>query len=212
MTCGNPADSIILHRSHLRAGRSPRRLQKRQLPCNSHWNGPPPTTPSNHSICTGSKLLLKATHDLAGQLSCVYQGTSGSLATGSQTPPPKQPLQPTATLLGLFSYASAKFLIHRTLVGPPPANSQTAEVYGGVSWSKDCKAISNRADAVLPVRLQAGHTTLLQAYAKLLYPYADAQCPFCKEELQTIERWLRRCPRLDAPSGRPLALKPQQQQ
>ncbi len=46
----------------------------------------------------------------------------------------------------------------REITHPPPANSRTVEVYGGFSWSKDCKAISNRADAVLLARLRAGHT------------------------------------------------------
>ncbi len=72
------------------------------------------------------------------------------------------------------------------------------EVYGGFSWSKDCTATSNRADAILLARLRAGHTPLLKAYANLVDPSADPLCPLCKEEPQTIEHWLRRCPRLDA--------------
>ncbi len=39
---------------------------------------------------------------------------------------------------------------------------------------------------------------LVKVYANLLDPSADPLCPFCKEEPQTIEHWLRRCPRLDA--------------
>ncbi len=39
------------------------------------------------------------------------------------------------------------------LVDPPPANFRPAEVYGGLSWSKDHMAISNRADAVLLAHL-----------------------------------------------------------
>ncbi len=128
-----------------------------------------------------------------------------------------------------ISYASARSLIRRTLTDPPPTNSRTAEVYGGFSWSKDCIATSNRADAVILARLRAGHTPLLKAYANLLGPSADPLCPLCKEDPQTIEHWLRRCPRLDiwrflpptlkgcwrsqgSSSDRPLALKRQQQQ
>ncbi len=37
-----------------------------------------------------------------------------------------------------------------------------------------------------------------KAYANLLDPSADPLCPLCNEEQQTIEHWLRRCPRLDA--------------
>ncbi len=66
------------------------------------------------------------------------------------------------------------------------------------SWSKDCTATSNRADAVFLARLRAGHTPLMKAYTNLLDPSADPLFPFCKEEPQTIEHWLRRCPRLDA--------------
>ncbi len=52
-------------------------------------------------------------------------------------------------------------------------------------------ATTNRSDAVPLARLRAGHTPLLKAYANLLDP-------LCKEEPQTIEHWLGRCPRLDA--------------
>ncbi len=56
-------------------------------------------------------------------------------------------------------------------------------------------AISNRADAVLLARLRIGHTPLLKAYANLLDSSADPLFPLVKEEPQTIEYWLRRCPR-----------------
>ncbi len=59
-------------------------------------------------------------------------------------------------------------------------------------------ATNNRAEAVLLARLRDGHTSLLKNYANLLYPSADPLCPLCKEEPQTIEHWLRRCPGLDA--------------
>ncbi len=39
---------------------------------------------------------------------------------------------------------------------------------------------------------------MLNAYANLLDPSADPMCLLCKEEPQTIEHWLWRCPRLDA--------------
>ncbi len=42
------------------------------------------------------------------------------------------------------------------------------------------------------------HTALLKAYDNLLDPSAGPLCPLCKEEPQTIEHWLRKCPRLDA--------------
>ncbi len=42
VTCSDPADPTILHRSHLRGA-------AKQLPCSSHWNGLPPTTSSTHS-------------------------------------------------------------------------------------------------------------------------------------------------------------------
>ncbi len=92
-----------------------------------------------------------------------------------------------------ISYASARSLIRKR-----PTNPRTVEVYSGFSWSKDCTATSNRADAVLLARLRSGHTQLLKAYANLLDPSADPLYSLCKEEPQTIEHWLRRCPRLDA--------------
>ncbi len=76
----------------------------------------------------------------------------------------------------------------------------------GFSLSKDCMAISNRADAVLLARLRAGHTPLLKACAYLLDLSAGPLCPLCKGSLKGC--WRSHGP----PSGRPLALKPQQQQ
>ncbi len=58
-----------------------------------------------------------------------------------------------------MSYASARSVIHRTLADL--ANARTAEVYNGFSWSKDCKEISKRADAVFLERLRVGHIPLL---------------------------------------------------
>ncbi len=40
-----------------------------------------------------------------------------------------------------------------------------------------------------------GKTALFALYGE---PSADPLCPLCKEEPQTMEHWLRRCPRLDA--------------
>ncbi len=70
--------------------------------------------------------------------------------------------------------------IRRALRDPPPANSQTAEVCGGLSWYKDCKAINSRADAVPLVLPRTGHTRLLKAYTKLPDPFAKPLCPLCK--------------------------------
>ncbi len=95
-------------------------------------------------------------------------------------------------------HASARSLIRRTLIDQPPANSRAAEVCSGFSWSKDCMAINNRADAVLVAHLRVGRTPLLKAYANLLDTSADPLCPLGKEEPQTIEHWLRRCRRLDS--------------
>ncbi len=75
--------------------------------------------------------------------------------------------------------------------------SRTAMVYEHFSWEADCIATSNRADAVLLARLRAGHMPLLKTFAHLLDPAADPTCPLCKEEPQTLEHLLQRCPNLD---------------
>ncbi len=63
-----------------------------------------------------------------------------------------------------ISYASARSLIHRMLIDPPPANLRTAEVYCGISWSKDCMATNNRGtrsslNAYEPVTFRCGKPT-----------------------------------------------------
>ncbi len=89
-------------------------------------------------------------------------------------------------------------LTRRTLTHPLPAYTWTAEVCGNFPWSKDCKAVSNPADAIHLARIRGGHTPLLKAYANLLESSADPLCRLYKEEAQTIEPWLLICPRLDA--------------
>ncbi len=97
----------------------------------------------------------------------------------------------------LVGYLIPKALIGRTVTDPSPNRPRTVMVYEHFSSKADCIATSNRADAVLLARLRAGHTPLLKAYAHLLYQAADPTCPLCKEELQTLEHWLQRCPNLD---------------
>ncbi len=139
-----------------------------------------------------------------------------------------------------ISYASERSFIRRTLIDPPPANSRTAEVCGGFSWSKDCMATRTRTDAVLLARLRAGHTPLVKAYATLLTPprspcvrfvkrihsqlntgYGGAQgsLQLDRTSLEVLPRSSRPLPPTmkgywrsqGSPSGRFLALKPELQ-
>ncbi len=84
------------------------------------------------------------------------------------------------TATPLRSYPSTRSLMRRTLTEPPPAYSRTAEVYGSFFWSKACKAIKNRADAVLLAHLRAGHTPLLIEYTNFLNSSVDPSCPLCQ--------------------------------
>ncbi len=89
---------------------------------------------------------------------------------------------------------SAISLIRTPLIDPPQANSQAAEVYGGFTWSKDCMAISNRADAALFARIRGGHTPLLKAYANLLDPSVDPCPPFAKRSRGQLSTGCRDAP------------------
>ncbi len=118
MTCGDPADPTILHRSHLRGATFPSSFSEEvaAMRLALEWAT---TNHSEHShtICTDSQSLLKAierqspvTYHVRSLLnarrvrkpSCGYQGTKESLATNSQIPQPKQPQQPLVILLGPF--------------------------------------------------------------------------------------------------------------
>ncbi len=104
VTCGDPADSTILHWSHLRCAAFTSSFAEEAVPSEQ--------PPRALTICTDIQSLLKTiarrspmTHhlralDRARQSSCRYVGTKESLATRSQTPQPQQPPQPPATLLG----------------------------------------------------------------------------------------------------------------
>ncbi len=135
------------------------------------------------TICTYSQSLLKAierrspvTYHLRSLLNARLGPMSLLWIPGHKEIPSNELADTTAKATALntshpprpISYASTRSLIRRTLTYPPPTNSRSAEVYGGFSWSKDCMDTSNRADAVLLVRLRAGDTPLLKAYANLL--------------------------------------------
>ncbi len=107
------------------------------------------------------------------------------------------------TATPLRSYPSTRSLMRITLTEPPPAYSRTAEVYGSFFWSKACKAIKNRADAVLLAHLRAGHTPFLIEYTNFLNSSVDPSCPLCKEEPRIIKHWLWKRRKRDATSPSP---------
>ncbi len=80
---------------------------------------------------------------------------------------------------------------------PSPILHPTGMVYEHFSWKADCIATPYRADTVLLARLCSGHTPILKAYAHLLDSADDRTRSLCKEEPQTLEHWLQRCPNLN---------------
>ncbi len=192
MTRGDPADPTILHQSHPRGSvfTSSFAEEAAAMQLALEW------ATTNHleyslTICTDSQSLLKAVerrspviHHLRS-LNARPGPTSLLWIPGNKGIPGNELADTAAKAAALttsdpprpISYASARSLIHRTLIDPPPTNSRTVVAYGGFSWPKDCMATSNRADVVLLARLRAGHTPLLKAYANLLDPSADPLYP-----------------------------------
>ncbi len=62
----------------------------------------------------------------------------------------------------------------------------------------ETKLISKTPTPVFPGFSAMTTPPLLKAYANLLDTSADPLCTLCKEKPQTIDIWLRRCPRFDA--------------
>ncbi len=140
-TCGDPADSNILH------GRSSRRLEWATAYHPEH----------TLTICTDSQSLLKAierqspvTHHLSWILNAPPDPNTLLWIPGHKGIPgnelAKEPLQPSMELLGPPN-ASTRSITRRTLIVTPLTNLRTAEVYGGFSWSKDGMATTKLVDA-----------------------------------------------------------------
>ena len=87
------------------------------------------------------------------------------------------------------SLASAKARIRRLIRDPPIAHARTRAVYQG----KGIKAALTRKEAVLLAQLRRGHCRKLAAYHKVVDDTADATCPQCGREPETLEHWLQTC-------------------
>ncbi len=169
VTRGDPTDPTILHQSHLRGAAFTSSFAEVAAAMQLALEWATTTHPEySLTICTDSQSLLKAierrslvTHHLRsllyarpGPMNLLWipghkgipgnelADTAAKAATLTNSDPPRP-----------ISYASARSLIRRTFTDPPPTNPRTVEEYGGFSWSKDCTATSNRADAVLLARL-----------------------------------------------------------
>ena len=87
------------------------------------------------------------------------------------------------------SFAAAKARIRRSIQDPPIAHARTRAVYQG----NRSKVSFTRKEAVLLAQLRSGHCRKLAAYHKVVDDTADATCPHCGREPETLEHWLQTC-------------------
>ena len=80
--------------------------------------------------------------------------------------------------------------IKRSFKDQPPSHHRIRKTYAGYSEKRDENQVKSRADATLLAQLRAGHSRHLRAYASLMDPSVNPNCPSCEEEAHTLEHWL----------------------
>ena len=88
------------------------------------------------------------------------------------------------------SLGAALSCIKRTFKDQPPTHARIKRTYKGYSEKRDGQQIKSRADATLLAQLRAGHCRHLRAYASLMDPSVNPNCPSCQQEAHTLEHWL----------------------
>ena len=88
------------------------------------------------------------------------------------------------------SLGAALSCIKRTFKDQPPTHPRIKRTYKGYSEKRDGQQIKSRADATLLAQLRAGHSRHLRAYASLMDPSVNPNCPSCQQEAHTLEHWL----------------------
>ena len=88
------------------------------------------------------------------------------------------------------SFGAALSCIKRTFKDQSPSHHRIKKTYAGYSEKRDAEQVKTRADATLLAQLRAGHSRHLRAYASLMDPSVNPNCPSCQEEAHTLEHWL----------------------
>ncbi len=164
-----------------------------------------------HSLTRASRLEMDhrqppspLAHNLHRQSVTTFQRSTGPdkhpvgsrakkepIVTRSQTPKPKQPLQPPATLLGPSPmHPRDPSSAEHSWIHNQPIRRQRRCIAGspGVKIARPLATVRTRSSFIA---FRADHIPSLKVNANLLEPSADPLCLICKYELQKIEHWLR---------------------
>ena len=83
-------------------------------------------------------------------------------------------------------------------LGPTALDFNNSPTYSGFSNKRDALEVHSRRDGALLAQLRTDHCINLASYRYRIGKSQDDNCPHCNLEAESVDHWIRKCPKHDA--------------